>query len=447
MSLKLFEEFLAKNRDYSSFIEFVRVLLGNLNNDSDEGMARKAILTSLTYRLPQSAKKDRFIGFRELKRVLFNVNKTLPQWAGDHYIFDTSQKSCTLRTEYLGRMGYLDSHFIARNELICYRKSINRPIRWMAFLLGVKWSIECLFSNYRVNKALLYRSLLEFMCFVKIIQSNSRISIFDFNQYELDSNLFYVALKQLFGSELKYYKFPSPGPLSLHNSILLTDTLCYNTPYHLEEIKHLEKSIRYSELKRVPVELFFTFESHYNKSESFQFKYELGYYSHASWLRKASDHADDGLNIFEFEQKLLKHLNQLLQLNPLLRISIYTHPRERVPELIEKTKEYYKQFLKNDDRVTFCDINARSSHEFKHVKLGIGVYSTILFERLACGFPTLIMSPIDGFPIPNSALSNIVINEVGFQEKVQRDLKLDTKEFFEKYELNEFVDPLLKSEE
>lgn len=378
-----------------------------------------------------------------MKRLVFSESRPLQKVDSLNYIFDSSVASKELRSRYLQRIGFEECHFIARNELIFYRKSIGFWVRVLALFQGLKWSVECIFSAQRVNKALLYRSLVEFICLVKSIDGETDSKVFDFNQFEVDSNLFYVAAKKLYGSKLVYYKFPSPGPLTLHNSILLTDILCYNTPYHFDEIEFLGDDIQYDELIRVPVEQYFTYESIYKDIPVHDFKIDLAYYSHASWLRKSSGHADDGLNIIKFERKLLKCLKRLLESDKSIRLKIYTHPREREPSVVEKTIEFYSEFFEADHIVSFSELGTRSSHEFADVKVGVGVYSTILFERLSCGFPTLIMTPTSTFPLSSSRLSNVVIDETNAHEKIKGALKLSVQEFFDQHEINDYVEPLL----
>jgi hypothetical protein len=90
-----------------------------------------------------------------------------------------------------------------------------------------------------------------------------------------------------------------------------------------------------------------------------------------------------------------------------------------------------------------CEKAATSSMEFMRAKLGVGVYSTILFERLACGWPTLIMSPTSSFPMPSSSLNEIVVSDDNFNAKLSDFLKLGKEEFFEKLGLEDYVEPLI----
>lgn len=440
--MRRLEGSLREMSDRHSFTAFIRVLACQ-HRAENAGLANVSIRTFLSYRLPQSAHHDPFVGFREMKRTLFAGKKEQPVFETSNFIFDSSIKTRDLRVDYLGKIGFTEMEFIARNELVFLWNSISLTTKIAAILKGVQWATHCLWSKNRVNKALFFRSLVEFICFAKIIDSKKKKIVFDFNQFEVDSNLFYVAVSDLFGENLVYRKFPSPGPLQLHNSILLADVLCYNTPYHLEEIKELKETIRCVKIERVPMEQFFLYADLYQGANSTNDQYALAYYSHASWLRKQSDHADDGLNILEYENSLLQNLDIYLRANPDKKLVIFTHPRERKIEVLTDIITYYKNFFQNSDQVSFCKEKTASSSEFRTAKIGIGVYSTILFERLACGYPTLIMTPSTAFPMKSSSLSNIVVNEGNLQEKLSESLKITRQEFFQKNQIEDYIEPYL----
>lgn len=412
---------------------------------TNAALSRDAILNFITYRLPQTAKQDSFIGFREIKRTVFApVTNDAVEIDQPAIAFDSSQNTMPLRLEYLQRLDFGSSNFVARNELISRRKLLGFSTRLLCYLNAIKWAYQCFLGRNRVNRALFLRSLIEFIVFSKICHINHVTKVFDFNQFEVDSNLFYTGLKQLFGDKIEYHKFPSPGPLELHNSILLADVVCYNTPYHIEEIRKYSETIRYEKLNRVPMEQFFNYQHCYQQENaSFQPDFELAYYSHASWLRAKHEHSEDGLNIGIFEDRLLKCLAGYLKDHTALRLVIYTHPRERKDDVIEETNAFYGQYFQGNSRVMLCEKGATSSMEFMRAKLGIGVYSTILFERLACSWPTLIMSPTSNFPMPSSSLNGIIVSDDNFNAKLSDFLKLGKEEFFEKLGLEDYVEPLI----
>lgn len=414
-----------------------------------EILAQKSMLENMSYQLPESAKHDRLIGLKELWRSF--KDSTDEKWAPTstpRLILDGRKGKEVLRKEYTQSIYKKEFSFVSRDALRSNQGNVSNPIKVWILLKGLKDGVKVFFfEENRVNIALKHRSIRELLSLISLLKRNGVEEVHDFNQYEIDSNVYYLVLKEVFGEELKIYKYPSPGPLYLHNSILITDVLCYNTPYHLEEIRKYNETIRYDKLKRVPMEQFFNYQHRYQKKmTNLQNDFELAFYSHASWLRAKHGHSEDGLNIGLFEDKLLKCLMGYLHDRSESRLVIYTHPRERMDNVIEDTVAFYDQYFGGNSRVKLCDKATTSSLEFMRAKLGVGVYSTILFERLACGSPTLILTPTSTFPLSTSRLSNVVIDEANAHEKIKGALKLSVQEFFDQHEINDYVEPLLISD-
>jgi hypothetical protein len=436
---------LVNPKDKDILRHFLSIIRG-VNCTDRETLARHGILNKISYRLPNAASRDPFIGFRELKRTWFSKKAKQTILESKRFIFDSGVKTVKLRTEYLTGIGFEQCAFIPREELISFRSTISWSVRFTIGFYGLIWAIKCLTASNRSNIAQLHRSFIELAVLARQLQANFPIEVFDFNQFEADSNVFYLVLKEAMSDQLTYYKFPSPGPLYLHNSVLFTDTLCYNSPYHLEEIEHYSSSMSYDKLLRVPAEQFFSYEACYLGGEmDSKPAFALCYYSHASWLRKHRGDKDNGLGILDYENTLLTMIAAYLKDNEAVRLKVFTHPKERKGDYLPLSNAYYNQFFHDSDRVSYVEPDGSSARLFHEAHVGLGVYSTILFERLACGFPTLFMTPTKQFPLETSVINNLVVNESNLVSKIDHALAAERAIFYKEHEIESYLEPSLSS--
>ena len=418
---------------------FLRVLFAARNEGSSEFIAWKSLVYNMSYRLPKAANKDRLIGFKTIFRVLtirrekasFNLNSE-GSTPGDAFITGRVS-SIDTRMAYLKSVGLLPSKAIARSNLSSNWNQVNTLTLFVIISIGFLLAIIGVFDKQRANLALVFPSLIEIELIFKFVVRNKITHIHDFAQFEVDSNLLYLCLKNK--HDLVVLKYPSPGPLMLHNTLLLTDTLCINTPYQEEEVAVLPY-VRSESIQFVPPEHYLDYSHLYN--DEVAPKYTLGYYSHGSWVREMQGHADDGLEIAKYEVVLLKWLNELLEKNEQYTLKILTHPKERCKSLDEARQRFYDTHIPISSRVFFAQ-HEKSTTIFNQVDIGIGVYSTILFERLYCGFKTLILPPNNGFPIENSTLNNICIrSESRLASLTELSTHLSPAEFFAKMEMRTY---------
>ena len=316
---------------------------------------------------------------------------------------------------------------MSKNDIRCYKAILPIWERLQIYAFGFFIASKIVFNeNNRVNWTLLIRIVLELSILKRLLSHSGPLEWHDFVQYDIDSNLIYLFLKELKGGQITYIKYPSPGPLALHNRLLLTDVLVVNHGYHLDELKYFAESIKFSKVVIRPPEGFFSYQENYANVQYCD-NDSIGYYSHAAWLRKLQGHTDDGLDILAAEETVLMKLADFVTKNPQMKLVLFLHPREKSLKYADKTHLYYRRFF--GDNFEIATVN--SSEGFNLVKLGIGVYSTILFERLVCGYPTLIFSPADSFPIKDSVLDEIILNTENFERLTTKYIRMESKKFFD----------------
>lgn len=382
------------------------------SSDSDGGLAWSCLMNSTSYRLPESATKDRWIGFRELVRT---SQKILKPKQAFHNVDPTSNSAIIgglfreekLITEYITKSaGKNQRVYFAKDELPSLPEQ-RWKFLWQLWIFAVPLAFQCITDERRSNIALSIREVAENAGLLMWLSQLGVQQVYDFIPYEKDGNFASLLLK---GKNIRVIKVPSPGPLATHNSSLLGDEIVLSSPYQEEEIQHFEKTIRIKKISKWIPERAFTYIDKYLEKDLPTKQQTIGFYSHGSWIRAKEGHADDGMGIFEAEKKLLHDLSTFLANYPEFSLIIFRHPREKKPELAELCDQYYKPFF-TSSQINYSNSIHSTALSFDECDMGIGAFSTILYERMFCGYKTLIGNyGIPAFPIPGSSLENICVN-------------------------------------
>lgn len=274
------------------------------------------------------------------------------------------------------------------------------------------------------------------MCYAfNLLKKNNIKNFHDFNPYENDSNILACILRK----QLIYiYKYPSPGPLSGHNDIIIADCLVTSNSYHLEEIANLKRTIFAGKVSKWIPEFSIDYIDRYYKKNLVTRPKTIAFYSSASWLRKSKKQHKAVVAGSMEESGLLEVLKEYLAARPDLNLIVFLHPMEK--ELFEQSTEYYNSVLKVNN-FTLADPAIKSAFGFELADVAVGVYSTLLFERLFCGFKTLFFPyAVKNFPIPGSSLNNICFKDKNiFLKKLDESLELNANDFFEKNNIKDYI--------
>lgn len=391
-----------------------------IHNEGRMYYAGYCLWTKPSFRLPRNAGNDRLIGLRTLFRTLkalWKINLPAKKLSVEPTaIMDYSDKNeifffelKKLNVEHLTKkqLGY----FILKNHIMPEAGKAEKML-WSLFIGFYSFPIvllaSVLSSRYRANAALIITEIIETIHLLGMLKKYSIREVYDFHPYEIDSN---VAALILMNVNIRVIKMPSPGPLALHNDILIANALVTSTPYHQDEINYFQKTMFVDEIIPWIPERALTYIGLYAGKNLQPPKYTIGFYSHASWVREMEGHIDDGMHVAEAENMILSALKQYLSKNQQAKLIIFPHPREKTKELIGKTQERYEKILAGLHYEIFFS-GSPSSHVFDKADVGIISFSTIVYERLFCGFKTLLFSfNNDGFPIDNSALNNICVKD------------------------------------
>lgn len=404
-------------REHLRYIVKSYKALQKANPSTDEGLAWKCLLTHVTYRLDTHADRQPSIGFRVMWRTLKKINSGIdpltPIDGGNpgHIILEAKVGRIEQKANYIARQHtHKPGYFVSKEDAPSWLK--GQGIRLAYFIAVLPIALKCFFSRqHRANRALHILHIAELTALRWYFAKAQPEAIYDFCPYHVDSNWQYLVHREHTKS---YFKLPSPGPLRTHNATTLCDVLVTSSGYHEDELPSLPE-IRFVERKKWLVENAFNYIERYaTKTLPEPPSGSIGFYSHGSWIRKASGHRDDGLNIHSAELQLLSDLAVILKENPHYRLIIFPHPREKKAEMLERTHAHYTALLKGTN-YEMSDPTRSTADSFESVDVALAAFSTIVYERLFCGYKTLIGNyGISTFPIDGSPL-----NTICFQSKEQ----------------------------
>jgi len=396
-------------------------------NESESEWVYKRSLNDLTYRLPEVAKLDPWIGFKELYRILKRRGQKKERIEKGHLLLVSTSNQIKIAKEYV-------SANLNSTETInpVSREDLKIPTSFSYLLFSLAVSIQCIWSKNRLNLALQIREVMEWACVLKLMHENHLKSFIDFTPFEKDANLLSLLLME---QGMDVMKIPSPGPLSAHHTHLIATTVVCSSAYHLEEIAHFT-NWTYSRILHWPPEQYHTY-AHLYKNDNQSAKNSIAFYSHGEWVRRAEGHPDPGLGILENETFILTELSAFLASNKHITLVIYPHPKERKRNDL---LAHYAKLLSNCSFHIFEGENP-TAWNFLEEDIAIMAYSTLLFERLALGFKTLFVSiQASNFPLPSSPLNNICIrSKAEFQLKLKSAILESQNEFFEKNQLQAYL--------
>jgi len=419
----------------NSAIRFVKQMLKRPMRTSEDiqlRMIQHRLLSDLTYRLPNSARRDLFIGFKEWKRILSRKQISKMFEEGKPFVLVSTSNQKEIAVEYISA----NSGFSKLNGLV--REELTLPSYNLLFhLLALRISLRCLFDSRRVNLALVIREVVEWAAVESTLSENNSNELFDFTPFEKDSNALAYFLME---KRIHVTKIPSPGPLSGHHTFMIADSVVLSSAYQLEELPHF-KHFYVQSFLNWPPEQYMRYASYYANAP-LPPKNTIGFYSHGEWIRRKAGHADFGMGIQENEVFLLNALKSFLEKHSEFQLIIFPHPKEW------KDKDFESYYASNLEGTNYliAPSELKSSESFFKVNIGLMAYSTLLFERLSLGYKTFIGTNFPtSFPLEESPLKNLCLSSFEELESALLLAQEETeKEFFarqglEKYPLTQFL--------
>ena len=378
--------------------------------------------------------------FKTLAYSLFKNKTTYINYknASSHAIFDVSIEGSELRFNYVDKFnGIKNDLFISKNELM------SSPRIWMTILLlfflittFIPIFISSLFAKNKYHYPLLIREILECFCLQEILLKHKIKAVNYFCIYERDSNICsYILMKNGFFIN----KIPSEVPMYFFNKVIIANQLSFCFAYQKEEFDKYKETMFVEKTELwAPEQILLAPKRFFNEGHKLSPMYDIGFFSSGNWLRFKLGDIDLGHNDKENEEYVFQELIKYVKAKK-LKLRIFTHPLEKREENKVLTEKYYYQSLQNVE-VSMADFNKPSIEGFDEIKIGVSLYSTLMFERIYLGFKT-ILTPFDydQFPIKQSSLNQICAHNIQqLYSKLDLNLKLTTAEFFENNNLQNY---------
>lgn len=383
-----------------------------------------------SFTLPNSAKNDVLIGLRQLKRVLQKIWFQKVDYSDQFYdtksndfLYVVSPHDISSKLKFIKNDQKVKGALSKFNLLLDL--SFSNKILFTIFVI-LFFSVIVLYVFFikrnRINIALFPEHILQCYVLIKKLKRFNCKKLYFFYTHEPEANLIaHVLIKY----RINVIKIPNTNPLFMFNKHLIASSVLLSLGYqHDEAISYYKENSKLKLGYIIHPEL----EQYHNNHLNSNRNKNICYYSHASWLRINLDHNLPWFNEIYEEVNLLNQIKQTQLFNNDI-ITVCLHPKEKSnPQIFSQAKSYYEGvFGKN---VIFYE--KKSYESFKEYDLGFGAFSSILFERIHCGYKTIIFNEeINGFPIENSDFNKFVIKDIQYLKlKLNKALKMGEREFF-----------------
>ena len=396
-----------------------------------------------SFRYSNSSIKDNLIAIRIFKTLVYSLFKKNTSYinyknASSHAIFDVNIEGSELRFNYVDKFdGVKNDLFISKNELISFY-NIWMTIILLFFLITtfIPIFISSIFTKNKYHYSLLVREILECFCLQEILLKHKIKAVNYFCIYERDSNICsYILMKNGFFIN----KISSEVPMYFFNKVIIANQLSFCFAYQKEEFDKYKETMFVEKTELwAPEQILLAPKRFFNEGHKLNPMYDIGFFSSGNWLRFKLGDIDLGHNDKENEEYVFQELIKYVKAKK-LKLRIFTHPLEKREENKVLTENYYYQSLQNVE-VSMADFNKPSIEGFDEIKIGVSLYSTLMFERIYLGFKT-ILTPFDydQFPIKQSSLNQICAHNIQqLYSKLDLNLKLTTAEFFENNNLQNY---------
>ena len=413
----------------------------NLKNNKPLYYSGKLLVTKSSFRLPDYARSDPFTGLRVLKRALSqtwaNPLKIHSLSASNVAIYDGSARNIKLRQDYIGEFRNKNTgYFIAKEELVA-GENIWHKLMFSVFFIFCFASVAPLtvFSAFRTNYALIFPEIIECANLLYLLKKHQIKELHYFCPYEKDTNICaYVLMKD----GIYVYKYPSPSPLRGHNKTLIASCLVLTTGYQEEEYQQFKDTIIVDETKKWMPENALNYVERYLHSPLKTVPNTIGFYSHGLWLRAKRKQKGALASNHQADEILLTYLSEYMKNKPNIKFLIYPHPKEIKAEVFDETCAFYSKIFSGKCDFEFAKNKTHDS--FEQVDVAISSYSTVIFERLFCGFKSLIFSyGVNNFPIKGSSLSNICFeDQATCFNYIDKTIQQSNEQFFESNKIKNY---------
>lgn len=402
--------------------------------NTDEYLASVCFFENMTYRLYEDDKSDPLIGLRMAVRLWRRLGKSEQSGVvpvnpdGKIVIVGGLLKTSSLIIRYIQGNSSEKVHSYLAKDFISTSSNMRSKIIMTMLPFIVKQSWSCFFRKNRVNLALGIHEVFEIAYILHYLKLHQLTELYDWIPYEKDAN-FLSLLAQKQGMIVT--KLPSSGPLVTHNRFMLSQQVVLTTPYQYEELEKFRDTITAQTILRWPPQGAMDHGNFYQDRQLTTPK-TIGFFSHGSWIRKQEKHAEHGRNVLDAEKTILSFLGKFIEENPDYKILIFPHPREKKKDMYERTTAFYRECI-GHSHFEILPSDLTTADNFDKADIGLGAFSSILYERMYCGFKVLIGNiGFSDFPMTSSKLNQICFDQYEEMKQLLLDFSdISSEKFFE----------------
>jgi len=421
---------------------FVRVLIKflyfKLTNKAISNKERIIInhLFSKSFKFSNKSINDRLIVikfFKSFFKIKVIKSKTIFSY-GFPIIFDSNSKSKEIRLEYIKHYkGHENLNFISYQNLLYFESYLQKIFFLILILPLVLFSFfVSQFYENRSSFALIFEYPIVLNNLINKLKSNNINELYYFSIFEKESNFFSDFIMK---NNVLVNKISSDTPLALWNQNIICNNLILCNYYQREEYDFYKDSILTETIEFWGPELSFNYKNLYNNDTSTPIN-TLGFYSTASWVRDIKGHINQGVDFLLMEKEVLNCLKSILVERKNLKLYIFLHPKEKTNEFFSKSLDHYQKTLGLETNFELVNEQLSNAQLFDKVDLAVAFNSTLIHERLYCGFKSVLFPNNPEFPIVNSTISGICANsKEDLKELILESLDLSINEFFNKHDL------------
>jgi hypothetical protein len=389
------------------------------SRDESQLKVKRALLRAELFEFPEKDRNNYFLGIscviREWTQIVKGKPNRLstPNTNGVAIVVSLTSEFRSKRAYVENCTGAKITHSIAKEDMLVSKTMLVRVAYIFLLLVGhmlvFPWMIFS--KNDKRNLAVLPRTILGFCVLASFFEKNKCGLIYLFYIWHSDTNL----IESWFSHRgIKNILVPLQNPLSIFSKGLNSKSFVAVLPYQVEE---------YREFYNLDVQEVWPVESHFligQKEESNSInRNEIAVYSHGGFAREKLGHPITNIGDLASEVSFYDALKPLIDSSD-YAFTLYMHPKEKSSdEIWEWSCENYRRLLGKKFRIADRGESTYSSMGDYH--LAIGSFSSVLFERQAMGFRTLIYAKeISGFPLKSSPMNDLVAQNKGeLREKLE----------------------------
>lgn len=426
---------------YGLFIKII--FLNFFSKKKEASIVVNSILYAHSYRIPHKINKYKapIIYWVKSCKLLFSKKIVIYDIVNSkNALYCLNQKHAQTSVNYLNQVKN-------NNEIfnVCIRDIPNKQLHLIDILFSLLFnSLLCtisfflsFFSNNRCS-SILCLELTETCFLLNQLKKSNTSYVYYFSAFEKDANFIALLLKN---NNIYCHKIPSSNPIKNFYKNVIANKFSFTAPFQINEYDKLKKNWIVNDFDVWPNVACQNLKDKTIENNGQPPTNSIGIFTRGIWLRKKR--GDNFLGVGEdlAEILMLDYLKEYLcQNSNINKIFILVHPTEKNTETqFIETKQYYTHFFNGLDLI-FIDKKINSYDAFHLFDLGIASISSVILERLYCGYKSML-APID-IKInlyEDENLNHIIaLNKTDFFEKLNLFLSTPTINYFKNFNLEDY---------